>query len=149
MLASNWFQMVGRYKLYAQKWLDHEVSCKDSTNHLVIFSDRFSMTKLKIYKVYISRRYSRQTKMLGLLSFNSCVVIFCLKVFLSLKKINYEVIVWLKRHFQLNDDVYADYVENLLNDISKEPDDTSAYGDDSKYEWWKFCVLVQKCDWIF
>ena len=40
-----------------------------------------------------------------------------------------------KRHFQLNDDVYADYVENLLNDISKEPDDTFAYGDDSKYEW--------------
>ena len=42
-----------------------------------------------------------------------------------------------KRHFQLDDDVYADYVENLLTDISKEPNDASnfAYGDDSKYEW--------------
>ena len=42
-----------------------------------------------------------------------------------------------KRHFQLDDDVYADYVENLLTDISKEPSDASnfAYGDDSKYEW--------------
>ena len=46
-----------------------------------------------------------------------------------------------KRHFQLNDDVYADYVENLLNDISEEPDDTFAYGDDSKYEWWNFLFL--------
>ena len=54
-----------------------------------------------------------------------------------------------KRHFQLNDDVYADYVENLLNDISEEPDDTFAYGDDSKYEWWKFYLFVGKCDWNF
>ena len=55
-----------------------------------------------------------------------------------------------KRHFQLNDDVYADYVENLLSDISKEPDDVSnfAYGDDSKYEWWKLdCLIFQKCGW--
>ena len=46
-------------------------------------------------------------------------------------------LVICKRHFQLNDDVYAIYVENLLSDISKEPDDGSilAYGDDSKYEW--------------
>ena len=42
-----------------------------------------------------------------------------------------------KRHFELNDDVYADYVENLLNDINEESNPTSnfAFGDDSKYEW--------------
>ena len=42
-----------------------------------------------------------------------------------------------KRNFQLNDDVQADNVENLLNDIRKEPNDASkfAHGEDSKYEW--------------
>ena len=55
-----------------------------------------------------------------------------------------------KRHFELNDDVYADYVENLLNDINKEPNPASnfAFGDDSKYEWWKWKYEgLERCWW--
>lgn len=58
-----------------------------------------------------------------------------------------------KRAFDLNDDVYAEYVEQLLTELHKNPDDDlQKFLDDAEdrklemdvneyYEWWKSCLF--------